>query len=387
MKIVFPISALIACVIFFFYLPIFAAYCDTIDMDLEQYKLDKSVEFSTRAAALNGLQHGLVTFDRSEFQEVEFNTAVVLDTYAQFMCFNYNMLPTEGNKELMLNRSALMVVGGRGFSVTQSEYGDYYIAGDGSISRVKGSENPMNSPYKVVSNTGARTIFGVYTPFSVAIGKNAEGFDQYVNGSLLPNAKSYALFMKNDATSIAGVSTISSLPYGVTTARIQHEALAMMSRAFTQAWYQLSSKNATNQRLTLPDTLTNLGISSAANPGVMVLVEGFNITTSRLLRSEAFTGYKAVVRREVVAYTQTINGVVSHWYCYRDQLDMDKALAGGYGNIEIDYVYSDMQEAAKAEIVGCSYHNNEHKYTCPDAQGNPTAPHCHYQPNVALIVK
>jgi len=39
MKIVFPISALIACVIFFFYLPIFAAYCDTIDMDLEQYKL------------------------------------------------------------------------------------------------------------------------------------------------------------------------------------------------------------------------------------------------------------------------------------------------------------------------------------------------------------
>lgn len=385
MKFVFPIAALLSCVIFFFYLPLFGSYCETIDMDFQQYKLDKSLELSTRAATVNGLQHGLVSFDKSELQEVEFNTGVVLDTYAQFMCFNYNILPTTDNKELMLNRSALMVVGGRGFSVSQSEFGDYYVAGNGLMRRVKGALNPTVSPYSVVANTGTRTVMGVYTPFIVKDGTPPAGFERFVSGSLLPNAKAHTILLKNKATGVVGVQVSDTLPGDVTPSRVQHEALAEMSRAFTQAWYQLDTKFGGDKQLVLPDTLTNMGISSVANPGVMVLVEGFNLSTSRPLRSEAFTGYKAVVRREVVTYTQTVNGVVSHWYCYRDQMNMDKALAGGYPGVTIDYVYADMQEAATAEIVYCPYHTAEQKYRCPDENGNPTAPHCHYQPNLAQI--
>lgn len=376
--------------IFFMFLPLFGDYCDNIDMDFQQYKLDKSLELSTRAAAYNGLQHGLVSFDRSDLKEVEFNTGVVLDTYAQFMAFNYNLIPTEHNKELMLNRTVLMAVGARGFSVTQNEYGDYYTAGNGTIGRAKGAFYDNDGKVvrdKVASNTGSRTFMGTYTPFIVS-GKNQQGKDVLVSGSLLPNATSFIQIVPKGAGGKPLVTVVTSLPGDITPSRVQHEALAQMSRAFTQEWYQLNNKNTENGRLTFPDSITNLGVSSVTDPGVMALVDGFNLETTRPLRSNAFTGYKVVVRREVVAYTETSPaGVVSHWYAYRDQIDIDKALAGGFPGIQIDYIYPDMHTAATVEIKNCTYHNHAEKYTCPDANGNDTLPHCHYQPNLDVIMR
>ena len=146
------------------FLPLFANYCDNIDMDFQQYKLDKSLELSVRAAAFNGLDHGLVSFDRSELKEVEFNTGVALNTYAQFMAFNYDMIPTDYNKELMLNRTVLMTIGARGFSITQNEYGEYYVAGNGTLGRSKGAIYRPDGTVdrtQVSANTGSRTLWGL----------------------------------------------------------------------------------------------------------------------------------------------------------------------------------------------------------------------------------
>ena len=170
MRFLYPIAALIACVLFFMFLPLFANYCDNIDMDFQQYKLDKSLELSVRAAAFNGLDHGLVSFDRSELKEVEFNTGVALDTYAQFMAFNYDMIPTDYNKELMLNRTVLMTIGARGFSITQNEFGEYYVAGNGTLGRSKGAFYKPDGTVdrtQVSANTGSRTFMGTYTPFII----------------------------------------------------------------------------------------------------------------------------------------------------------------------------------------------------------------------------
>ena len=376
MRFLYPIAALIACVLFFMFLPLFANYCDNIDMDFQQYKLDKSLELSVRAAAFNGLDHGLVSCDRSELKEVEFNTGVALDTYAQFMAFNYDMIPTDHNKELMLSRTVLMTIGARGFSVTQNEYGEYYVAGNGTLGRSKGAIYRPDGTVdrtQVSANTGSRTFMGVYTPFIIKefIIKDTDegGCDVYVSGSLLSNASAFTMVTPNaGAGGKPLVQVVSSLPGDITPSRVQHEALAQMTRAFTQAWYQLNNKNSENGRLTFPNSITNLGVSSVADPGVLALVDGFNLETTRPLRSSAFTGYKVVARREIVAYTETSpSGAVSHWYAYRDQIDVDKALAGQFPGIQIDYIYPDMHTAATVEI------KNAH---------HPSLPHCHYQPNL-----
>lgn len=377
MRFLYPIAALIACMFFFMFLPLFANYCDNIDMDFQQYKLDKSLELSVRAAAFNGLDHGLVSFDRSELKEVEFNTGVALDTYAQFMAFNYNMIPTDHNKELMLNRTVLMTIGARGFSITQNEYGEYYVAGNGTLSRPKGAFYRPDGTVdrtQVSANTGSRTFMGVYTPFIIK-GTDEGGRDVYVSGSLLSNASAFTMVTPNaGAGGKPLVQVVTSLPGGITPSRVQHEALAQMTRAFTQAWYQLNNKNSENGRLTFPNSITNLGVSSVADPGVLALADGFNLETTRPLRSSAFTGYKVVARREIVAYTETSpSGAVSHWYAYRDQIDVDKALAGQFPGIQIDYIYPDMHTAATVEIKNCTHH--------------PSLPHCHYQPNLEAIMR
>ena len=377
MRFLYPIAALIACVLFFMFLPLFANYCDNIDMDFQQYKLDKSLELSVRAAAFNGLDHGLVSFDRSELKEVEFNTGVALDTYAQFMAFNYDMIPTDYNKELMLNRTVLMTIGARGFSITQNEYGEYYVAGNGTLSRPKGAFYRPDGTVdrtQVSANTGSRTFMGTYTPFIIK-GTDKGGRDVYVSGSLLSNASAFTMVTPNaGAGGKPLVQVVTSLPGDITPSRVQHEALAQMTRAFTQAWYQLNNKNSENGRLTFPNSITNLGVSSVADPGVLALVDGFNLETTRPLRSSAFTGYKVVARREIVAYTETSpSGAVSHWYAYRDQIDVDKALAGQFPGIQIDYIYPDMHTAATVEIKNCTHH--------------PSLPHCHYQPNLEAIMR
>jgi len=391
MRFLYPIAALIACVLFFMFLPLFANYCDNIDMDFQQYKLDKSLELSVRAAAFNGLDHGLVSFDRSELKEVEFNTGVVLDTYAQFMAFNYDMIPTDYNKELMLNRTVLMTIGARGFSITQNEYGEYYVAGNGTLGRSKGAFYRPDGTVdrtQVSANTGSRTFMGVYTPFIIK-GTDEGGRDVYVSGSLLSNASAFMMVTPNaGAGGKPLVQVVTSLPGDITPSRVQHEALAQMTRAFTQAWYQLNNKNSENGRLTFPNSITNLGVSSVADPGVLALVDGFNLETTRPLRSCAFTGYKVVARREIVAYTETSpSGAVSHWYAYRDQIDVDKALAGQFPGIQIDYIYPDMHTAATVEIKNCTHHKHDEKCTCLDANGKPSLPHCHYQPNLEVIMR
>lgn len=370
------------------FLPLFANYCDNLDMDFQQYKLDKSLELSVRAAAFNGLDHGLVSFDRSELKEVEFNTGVALDTYAQFMTFNYDMIPTDHNKELMLNRTVLMTIGARGFSITQNEYGEYYVAGNGTLSRSKGAFYRPDGTVdrtQVSANTGSRTFMGTYTPFIIK-GTDNQGREVYVSGSLLPNASAFTQITPNvGPNGEPHVMVVTSLPGDITPSRVQHEALAQMTRAFTQAWYQLNNKNSENGRLTFPNSITNLGVSSVADPGVLALVDGFNLETTRPLRSSAFTGYKVVARREVVAYTETSpSGAVSHWYAYRDQIDLDKALAGQFPGIQIDYIYPDMHTAATVEIKNCTYHKHDEKCTCPDGNGEP---HCHYQPNLEAIMR
>lgn len=377
MRFLYPIAALIACMFFFMFLPLFANYCDNIDMDFQQYKLDKSLELSVRAAAFNGLDHGLVSFDRSELKEVEFNTGVALNTYAQFMAFNYDMIPTDHNKELMLNRTVLMTIGARGFSITQNEFGEYYVAGNGTLGRTKGAFYRPDGTVdrtQVSANTGSRTFMGVYTPFIIK-GTDEGGREVYVSGSLLSNASAFTMVTPNaGAGGKPLVQVVTSLPGDITPSRVQHEALAQMTRAFTQAWYQLNNKNSENGRLTFPNSITNLGVSSVADPGVLALVDGFNLETTRPLRSSAFTGYKVVARREIVAYTETSpSGAVSHWYAYRDQIDVDKALAGQFPGIQIDYIYPDMHTAATVEIKNCTHH--------------PSLPHCHYQPNLEAIMR
>lgn len=377
MRFLYPIAALIACMFFFMFLPLFANYCDNIDMDFQQYKLDKSLELSVRAAAFNGLDHGLVSFDRSELKEVEFNTGVALNTYAQFMAFNYDMIPTDHNKELMLNRTVLMTIGARGFSITQNEFGEYYVAGNGTLGRSKGAFYRPDGTIdrtQVSANTGSRTFMGVYTPFIIK-DTDKGGRDVYVSGSLLSNASAFTMVTPNaGAGGKPLVQAVTSLPGNITPSRVQHEALAQMTRAFTQAWYQLNNKNSENGRLTFPNSITNLGVSSVADPGVLALVDGFNLETTRPLRSSAFTGYKVVARREIVAYTETSpSGAVSHWYAYRDQIDVDKALAGQFPGIQIDYIYPDMHTAATVEIKNCTHH--------------PSLPHCHYQPNLEAIMR
>lgn len=351
MKLIFPVAALLSCAFLFFYLPLFASYSNALDMDFEQYKLDKSLEMSTRAAAENGLTHGLVTFDREQLSDVEFNASVVLSTYAQFMCFNYNLVPTEQNREYVLGKSVLMAVGGRGFVVTQNEFGDYYTGNDGRLHRVSGAKNPGDPDnLQSATNSGARTLFGPYTPFTVADTNAPANITRLVSGSLLPNAVTFAVFERNHNTGAVSVYAADTLPGDVTSSRIQHEALALMTRAFTQSWNQLNMQAAYDKQLVLPNTITSLGVSSAANPGVMALVEGINFGSSKPLRSEAFTGYKAVMRREVVAFTQAVGANRYKWYCYRDQFDMAKAEAGGgeYSGVTVDYVYGDMNAAAEA---------------------------------------
>lgn len=215
---------------------------------------------------------------------------------------------------------------------------------------------------------------GVYTPFIIK-GTDEGGRDVYVSGSLLSNASAFTMVTPNaGAGGKPLVQVVTSLPGGITPSRVQHEALAQMTRAFTQAWYQLNNKNSENGRLTFPNSITNLGVSSVADPGVLALVDGFNLETTRPLRSSAFTGYKVVARREIVAYTETSpSGAVSHWYAYRDQIDVDKALAGQFPGIQIDYIYPDMHTAATVEIKNCTHH--------------PSLPHCHYQPNLEAIMR
>jgi hypothetical protein len=339
MKLLFPLAALLSCVFLFFYLPLFMGYCDALDADFEQYRLDKALELSTRAASENGLTHGLIELDYDRLLEVEFNTDAVLDTYAQFMCFNYGLAPDDANREYVLAKSVVMAVGGRGFHVTQSEYGDMYTAIDGKLHRVSVADYSGIAPgeYTGDVSAGSKTVFGAYVPFAV---KDPTDESVTVCGSLLDHATAFPIYTSTAAG--AGVATVESLPGGVNVSLVRHEALAMMTRALTASWNQLNQQASYDKQLVLPDTITAMGVSSAANPGVMAFIEGWRLDTSESLRSEAFTGYKAILRRTVVAFTQHIGGKSYKYYCYEDQFDR-KAYEG-----IVNYVYLDMYDAVKA---------------------------------------
>ena len=234
------------------------------------------------------------------------------------MCFNYNLVPTEKNRDYVLGNTVLMAVGGRGFNITQSEYGDFYSDEYGDLRRAG-------------SNSGTRTLFGPYIPFAVET--EYEGKEALVCGSLLPDAAVFPLMLLSNGYT----TTVTSLPGSVTASQVQHEALALMQRAFTQSWNQIKTQTVSDKQLVLPNTITNLGVSSAANPGVMALVDGIDLGSTATLRSEAFTGYKAVLRREVAGFK--LDGEL--WYCYYDQLDDGKS-------ITVTQIFNDMTEAAKA---------------------------------------
>jgi hypothetical protein len=331
-------------VFLFLYLPLFAIFVDILSADFEQYRLDKAVELSVRAATQNGLEYGNVVFDHGNLVDVRFNERVVLDTFAKFMCFNYGIVPTQMNMDHVLGRSVLMAVNGSGFHVTQNEIGNFYMGNDGIVYRVRGAVNP-NQPgnHQPIFNAGSRTVFGPFIPFMLQDVNAPAGVTRIVSGSILPGASDFVIFEHRDGTGNFGATRVSTLPGGLTLSRVQHEALAMMTRALTASWNNLNVQTYSDTQLVLPDTITNLGVSSAAQPGVLALVEGMDVVTTRRLRSDAFTGFAVILRRDIVAFRHTVNGVVYHWYAYRDQLDMSRMLADDA--ISVDFVFETMVEA------------------------------------------
>lgn len=282
--------------------------------EIEQLKLSYAIDYSADAAVAAMLhQTGRLDMDYTQSGYVAVDPQLALETFLEVFCFNYDLHPTEANKQLIKEFITVAAV---------ATYDGYYLATE---QRVRNGDG--NFPETPAGDGDWDLVFSMKYPYA------------YEYGGVL-----YALNMGMEYTTALSSSTlyrIDGLPPNETGQMSREEARAVINDRVSSHMAEVTqqkNENNSNWRHSfyIPSQLTTFtGVNPITGPSFLVLVQNVNLSTSRPISGFSVSGSSIVQVRWIAGYERA----GEKYYAYADQLP---------ANIDVDSLFSTMEEAAQA---------------------------------------
>ena len=279
------------------------SYQDKVLREFESLRLSYAIDLCSDAAAFKMMDTDNINADYQTMSQAQVNPQVAMDTFVDMFCFNYGMLPTSTNREMVMNKYIA--------NLTVAGYDGYWMA----------------QPTCVVDDYEKTQYSLAFTP-KLPYSTKADG-DYFALDMGSSKAIKLMTNSSGKATSFARVK-VKDLPYNefgslasydvrqTTINRILTDSIGTSINAINTADSQW--KNT----FYVPGNLTKFtGVNPVNGPSILALVQNVDLTTGRKADAFSITGAKVTTARPIIGYTckshddptQTIKK-----YCYADLL-------------------------------------------------------------------
>lgn len=346
MKVWAPIFNLIAVVAFILFGATYVNLSRVTQRDFDQARYDYAVKQATEAMFRSTLQAEDISLDYIDMNYISINASSALNIFDRVICANYDMSPSDENLAAIHDGIACCAIAGfDGFYILQSV-----------------EENTIPDNGRPVDGYNLR--FSAKIPYIVENSSNKYAIDTYQRTFHAVNKN---LNLKENTNYTTANYVNHEYPAGVTEEMVK-EAINTQVRAYILD--EMTNKNNPNAvdierfRIYFPEETTVTGVNPLSVPGIILMTSGVDYASTDKMTSLSVSGYKAINRTRVIAFTDTSNGRA--YYCYEGQLrDEEKTaesggipIGGVYGNFRIDNFFKTPKEA-------CMEKNDQGNYYTP----------------------
>lgn len=298
MRVWLPIFNLIAIVILGFTIVIFFNIYNSMNVDFEQLRFNKAVEYSTELAFLNALSIEDIDTDYTTLGNVIVNPGNTLDLFSTMMCVNYDMSLYDYNRLYVQDAIDIMVLAsGDGFYVTQ-------LLEDDSTpnDNIDGNEYYLKWSPKI--------------PYYVNVGNEVYAVDLQNRTAMGVSTNLYNINKPEDIIDIKDISEIGN---------IEDNLSELVNNQINKViLYELDRKRnkldrAFEYKFTLPGKTTKSGVNPINGPGILVLMNSKKFLGIDGIDTISVSGFKVIKKVNVLAFKDSSTGI--KYYCFEGQMD------------------------------------------------------------------
>lgn len=300
MKVWTPIFNFIAIFLLIIMLPSYYIICKNLDKEFDQQRLDKAVDYATKAMMLAATDVDNIELDYINPDSIVLTPGEALNIFDIVMCFNYEMETTHYNMNAIENSVCALVL--------SDEYG-YYIAeeveddltpDDDIVGDNYAIRWSMRIPYtETLANGGKRTYSYNYYPILEWADNKRD-----TNPTLAKTP-----IDENDNTLKEKIKT-----------QINEQISSAINAEINRKKYLLGI-SANGEEFHLPSQVTKLGVNPIEGPSAMVILNNATFASNYKIDAVNVGGYMARSKEFIVCFEMANGeGGKTKYYCYSKQL-------------------------------------------------------------------
>lgn len=259
--------------------------------EFESIHLAYAIDLCSDASAFKMTTSDDINADYQDFESIEVNPQIALDTFIDMMCFNYGLYPNEENRKEMMNYIPNFTIAG---------YDGYWMAQPACI------EDTDITIYEM--------IFTPKLPY-----KAQEGTDYF---ALNMGGKTAIKLRGDDLTKTFTRVSVDKLPNKLNDPNMRQSIInKTLTDSIGSAVNSLNAgDNQWKNTFYVPSNLTKYtGVNPVTGPSVLALVQNVDLITGKKASAFSITGAKITTAKPIVAYVK--NGV--KLYAYADKLNYE----------------------------------------------------------------
>ncbi|MDX8360770.1 hypothetical protein [Cytobacillus sp. IB215316] len=298
----------------------FVNYVKNETDEIEQLRLSYAIDYATDAGAQEMLRTGSLDMDYGNHKYLNINPELALESFLNVFAFNYDMVPSEENKQTIKQYMPVAAV---------ATFDGVYLANH-QLVRNRGG----NYPEGPVNDADWDLIFGMKTPYT----HNDSGVSYALNMGMSYTIAIDGNVMRRDE----GLPPRDGVPL------TKQQAWSMINKIISQDMaYSINKTNEHNpdwaNNFYIPDSISSVrDNNSIQGPSFITLVQGLDFTTPRPISAFSISGSKIDQARMVGAYIRNVNGEDIKYYAYLDKIpEVDIG-----ASIQLINVFSTVREAA-----------------------------------------
>ncbi len=281
--------------------------------EIEQLKLSYAIDYASDAGAMAMLETTRLDMDYTNGKSTfTVDPQLALNAFLEVFCFNYDMMPTDRNKQLIKDFIPVAAV---------ATSDGYYLATHQLVRN--GGGNYPDNPGREVNDGDWDLIFGMKLPYLYEGPDATYALNMGLKDSLRMTADS--------------LTKPKGLPPGLTELRARTLMNNLVSADMANSINEINEENVNwRNSFYIPSQLTTTtGVNPIEGPSFLVLVQGVNLTTSRPISGFSLSGTKIEEARMIAGYVR--DGI--HYYAYADKVPE--------GSV-VDDLFTTFKEAAAA---------------------------------------
>lgn len=343
MKILSPIFNMLAVVYLILFSVSYLNLCKVANRDFDQARYDYAVKQATEAMFRSTLHAEDIGLDYTDMSYITIDASDALDVFDRVICANYDMAPSAENFSTIHDTINACLIAG---------YDGYYILQSSEVDSIENNGNALD---------GYDMKFSPKIPYFVHRSGWTYSFDFYQRTNNSMKSNSDASDKVNAINSyVEGVQQ----PGGMTDA----EVLAEINKQVRSAILN-ESQNPNRPRpldindvsFIFPTDTTLTGVNPFSIPGIFMITGDSSYASVESMKTYSVSGYKAIKRTRIVAFTDTRTGRA--YYCYETQLrDEEKDQASG-GSTDLGYFHID--NYFDSVVAACKEKNKNGYYYSP----------------------